>query len=539
MNRQTIFLYGPPGSGKSTIGRVLAANLDSPFFDLDNEIENEAKKPVWKIFSDEGEAAFRQHETRALNQIAGRTTAIIALGGGALLSKVNREIVEANGRVVVLDAPIDVMVERLETDPNQRPLLTGDLREKLANLMASRADHYASFPYHVDTGIADAEKAAWEVQIHLGTFHVKGSDTGGAGSACAYDVSIQPGLLEVTGFEMAARGWTGPVALVTDDNVGPLYAEQVMNSLRKSGFPTQMLQIPAGEDFKTIHTINLLWEFFLSNELDRSSTVVALGGGVVSDLAGFAAATYLRGIRWVCLPTSLLSMADASIGGKTGADLPSGKNLIGAFHAPSLVLTDPGVLATLPAREFRGGMAEVIKHGIISDPLLFEACQKLSELPEENIHNSTMTPIIRRAIATKVKVIEQDPLEQNIRAILNAGHTIGHAIELASNFRLSHGEAVSIGLVVETRMAEEMGVAETGLTEKISRVLAGVGLPVEFPADLNREMVEKAIFRDKKRAGNGVKFALPVKIGQAKYGISLTLDEIRRNHAFHSCFTRS
>lgn len=539
MTGQTIFLYGPPGSGKSTIGRVLAANLDYHFFDLDSEIENEAGKPVWKIFSDEGEAAFRQRETGTLNQMAGRGSSVIALGGGALLSKGNRKTVEANGRVVILDAPIDVMCERLEADPNQRPLLAGNLSEKLTNLMTSRADHYASFPYHVDTGIANAEKAAWQVQILLGTFHVKGLDIGGAGSACAYDVSIQPGLLEATGFEMAARGWTGPVALVTDDNVGPLYAERVMDSLKNSGFSTQVIQIPAGEDFKTIQTINLLWEFFLANELDRSGTVVALGGGVVSDLAGFAAATYLRGIRWVCLPTSLLSMADASIGGKTGADLPSGKNLIGAFHAPSLVLTDPDVLSTLPERELHGGLAEVIKHGIISDPQLFEACAKYTEFSEEEIRGVYLTNIICRAVAAKVNVIQQDPLEKNIRAILNAGHTIGHAVELASNYRFNHGEAVSIGLVVETRMAEEMSVAETGLAEEISRVLAGVGLPVEFPDDLDRDTVEKAIFRDKKRAGNGVKFALPVKIGQAKYGISLTLDEIRRNHAFHSCFTRS
>ncbi len=539
MNTQIIFLYGPPGSGKSTVGRILAANLDRPFFDLDDEIEKAAGTPIWRIFSDAGEPAFRQQETTVLKQLIGRGSAIIALGGGALLSSENQMSVETNGRVVVLDSPLDVMCKRLKADPNQRPLLAGQLEEKLAKLMSTRSDHYASFSRHVETGFISPEEAAWQTQILLGTFRVKGTGTGGAGSACAYDVSIQPGLLLEAGPEMKARGMSGTVALITDDNVGPIYASQVIESLEKSGFTVKAFQIRAGEDNKTFQTVNLIWDFFLSNEMDRGSTVVALGGGVVSDLAGFAAATYLRGIRWVCLPTSLLSMADASIGGKTGADLPSGKNLIGAFHAPSLVLTDPGVLATLPVREFRGGMAEVIKHGIISDPLLFEACQKLSELPEENIHNRTMTPIICRAIAAKVKVIEQDPLEKNIRAILNAGHTIGHAVELASNYRLSHGEAVSIGLVVETRMAEEMGLAESGLSDKIRRVLSGVDLPVEFPDGMDRETVEKAIFRDKKRAGSGVKFALPVRIGLAKYGISLTLDELRRNHVFDSCFTRS
>lgn len=539
MNTQTIFLYGPPGSGKSTIGRILAANLDRPFFDLDDEIEKAAGTPVWQIFSDAGEPAFRQQETTMLKQLVERGSVIIALGGGALLSSDNRMFVESNGRVIVLDAPLDVLLSRLEADPNQRPLLAGQLEEKLTKLLSARCDHYASFPCHVEAGSINPEESAWQAQILLGTFRVKETGEGGAGSARAYDVSIQPGILKATGPEMNARGMSGLVALITDDNVGPIYAARVIESLEKSGFTVNVLQIPAGEDNKTIQIVNLMWDFFLANELDRGSTVVALGGGVVSDLAGFAAATYLRGIRWVCLPTSLLSMADASIGGKTGADLPSGKNLIGAFHAPSLVLTDPDVLATLPAREFRGGLAEVIKHGIISDPQLFEACNMLPELTEENIHSISMTPIIRRAVSVKVKVIEEDPLERNIRAILNAGHTIGHAIELASNFRLSHGEAVSIGLVVETRMAEEMGVAETGLSDTISRVLSGMDLPVDFPADLNRETVEKIIFRDKKRAGSGVKFALPVKIGQANYGICLTLDELRRNHAFHSCFTRS
>lgn len=534
MSNRSIFLYGPPGSGKSTVGRVLAASLDRPFFDLDDEIEKAAGKPVWQIFGDEGEAVFRQQETTAFQQLIQQDSAIIALGGGALLSQTNHDTAEANGLVIVLDASLEVMRDRLLADPNQRPLLDGNLEVKLKNLLSARSEHYASFPCHVDAGSMTAEEAAWQVQILSGSFHVKGM-----GAGCAYDVSIQPGSLDKIGCEMASRGLKGRVALITDDNVGPLYAGRVLDSLSQSGFTAEMLQIPAGEDFKTIHTVNLLWDFFLANDLDRGSTVVALGGGVVSDLTGFAAATYLRGIRWVCLPTSLLSMADASIGGKTGADLPSGKNLVGAFHAPSLVLTDPDVLATLPERELRGGMAEVIKHGIISDPMLFEACRNLAGLSEEEIRSPAITSIIRRAIGSKVRVIEQDPLEKNIRAILNAGHTIGHAVELASNFRLSHGESVSIGLVVETRMAEEMGVAETGLAEEISRVLAGMGLPVEFPADLDRETVEKAIFRDKKRAGSGVKFALPVKIGQAKYGISLTLDELRRNHAFHSCFTRS
>lgn len=531
-----LFLYGPPGCGKSTTGRILAANLELPFVDLDGEIEKDTGKPVWQIFADEGEPGFRRRESNFLQKLAAGRPAVVALGGGTLLNPANRQIAENTGDVVVLEAPLPVIHTRLKDDPNQRPLLAGELEEKLKHLLETRSEHYNSFHHRVDTGKSTAEHAAWKVQIQLGRFHIKGM---GSVGTSAYDVLIKPGILSAIGQTMADRDFKASSVLVTDDHVGPLYADLVQTSLRANGIPAEMVQIKAGEEFKNIQTVTELWEFFLSNQLDRQSLVIALGGGVVSDLAGFAAATYLRGIRWVCLPTTLLSMADASVGGKTGADLPEGKNLIGAFHAPSLVLADPDVLSTLPERELRSGLAEVIKHGVISDRLLFDACQGLTGLSVEEIRKKPLAAVIRRAMAVKIQVIEQDPYEKGIRAILNAGHTIGHAVELATNFTISHGEGVSIGLVVEARMAEELGIARLGLAEEVSAVLAGVGLPVSMPAGLDRDTVEAAIFRDKKRSGNGVKFALPVEIGQARYGISLTLDELRRNNAFNTCFTRS
>jgi shikimate kinase/3-dehydroquinate synthase len=539
MSDGIIFLYGAPGSGKSTIGQVLAHSLDRSFFDLDLEIEQASGKAVWQIFADEGEAEFRRRETDILKNLIGQKPGVIALGGGSLLASENRKAVENAGKVIVLDAPLPIMHARLKADTNQRPLLAGELEMKLGNLLETRSEHYRSFKCHVDNGELDPAQAAWQIQTQTGLFHVKGMGKRAAGSNGAYDVSTQTGELRNIGHALASRELKGPLVLVTDDNIGPLYAAIVLDSLRQNGYAAEIIQIPAGEDFKNIQTVNLLWEFFLASQLDRSSTVIALGGGVVSDLTGFAAATYLRGIKWVCLPTTLLCMVDASIGGKTGADLPSGKNLIGAFHAPALVLADPHVLESLPEREIHSGLAEIIKHGVISDPLLFETCKRLVGLSVEEILRKPLAEIISRAMAVKIGVIEQDPYEQNIRATLNAGHTIGHAIELVSNYTLSHGEAVSIGLVVEARMAEELGIARAGLADEISAVLAGVGLPVKVPDGMNPEAVETAIFRDKKRAGSGVKFALPVEIGQAKYGVSLTLDELRRNHAFNTCFTRS
>ena len=538
MSGSILYLYGPPGSGKSTIGRLLARNLALDFLDLDIEIEQDAGCPVSEIFASEGEAGFRQRESAMLQKNSSRDSGVIALGGGTLLADANRKMAEDSGIVVVLDAPLHTIHSRVSGAPDKRPLLAGELTAKLENLLTARAEHYQSFAHHVDTEKINPAQAAWQVQVQTGLFHVTGMP-GGAGTTGSYDVRVRPGGLREIGAELLARHYSGPVAMVTDTHVGPVYAETVLESLRESGYKAEVIQVPAGEEFKTIQTIESLWNFFLANQLDRGSTVVALGGGVVSDMAGFAAATYLRGIRWVGLPTTVLSMADASLGGKTGADLPQGKNLIGAFHAPSLVLADPDVLATLPERELRGGFAEIVKHGLISDPVLFEACRGLDGLPVEEIRRKPLTAIIRRAMAVKIRVIEQDPFEKGIRATLNAGHTVGHALEVTSNYTLSHGEAVSIGLVVETRMAEERGLARVGLADDVSRVLAGLGLPVTFPAGMDKDLVETALFRDKKRAGGGVKFALAAEIGRSEFGVNYTLDELRSSHAFRACFERS
>jgi 3-dehydroquinate synthetase len=224
-----------------------------------------------------------------------------------------------------------------------------------------------------------------------------------------------------------------------------------------------------------------MWHEFVNTELERGSTVIALGGGVVGDLTGFAAGTYLRGISWVVLPTSLLAMVDASLGGKTGADLPQGKNLIGAFHAPHFVLVDPKTLESLPPEEIKSGLAEVVKAGIIADPALFELCSGGMSAVGGN-----WDEVVRRAMAVKIQVIEADPYEAGLRKVLNLGHTIGHAVETVSQYKLRHGEAVSIGIVAEAQMAESIGLADKGLANEIKNTLSGLGLPTEIPNNLDR-----------------------------------------------------
>jgi 3-dehydroquinate synthase len=293
--------------------------------------------------------------------------------------------------------------------------------------------------------------------------------------------------------------------------VEPLCGAQLEASLRAAGYQPVTCSIPDGEEYKTLDTVAGLYDQFLDGGLDRGSGVISLGGGVTGDIAGFAAATFMRGIPFVQVPTTLLSMVDASVGGKVGVDLPQGKNLAGAFKQPTLVIIDPGVLATLPAEEVRSGMSEAIKHGIISAPDLF------AEL--ESPHPGSRSPMsvsqLKRALEVKIQVIEVDPFEQGRRAVLNLGHTVAHALERLSDFRLRHGEAVAVGMVAAARISAELGRAEPSLPGRIETALAARGLPVRCPPfDVND--IWEAMAHDKKRRGRSLRWVLPHAIGHVE-----------------------
>jgi 3-dehydroquinate synthase len=503
-----ILLYGPSGSGKSTLGALLAQDLDMPFLDLDKNIEAHTGIRIGNIMRGQGEEAFRDLESLALKEGVSQPAQVIALGGGALLRAQNRALAEAHGQVVFLQTSLAQLVERLAQDEYQRPLLAGELESSLKALLEKREAHYASFPLRVDAGLPPREVLP-ALRTIVGRHRLRAM-------GAPYDVIVREGGLEEVGELLTARGCQGPILLVSDEHVAPLYAERVCGALSRAGFESEQVLIPAGEEHKTVDTVTRLWRAALAAGLDRESTFLALGGGVVSDLTGFAAATFMRGCNWAVLPTTLLSMADASIGGKTGFDLPEGKNLAGAFYPPRFVLADPQVLSTLPRRELRGGLAEVLKHGVIADPLLFELCAQ----GEESVMQS-LPQVVKRAVAVKVNVIEQDPYEHGIRAALNFGHTVGHAVELASAYSLQHGEAVAIGMAAETRLAERLGIAPQGLTEQINAALEGLGLPRAIPTEYAKEELVDAMRVDKKKASGVVRFALPVKIGEVRPGVAV------------------
>ena len=499
-----IFLYGPPGTGKSTIGRTLARNLDLPFVDLDRVIETKAGMSIAQLMEQHGETAFRDLESAALKatvvNASSLTSQVIALGGGALLRDENRAVAETNGKVVLLTAKFPTLLEHLKNDAGKRPLLAGNMREKLASLLEQRREHYSSFAIqlHVDQGTS--AQNALEIQKKIGRFQLRAMGS--------YDVLVQS--VEQLGDLLRERGLQKPV-VVTDEYVARLHAEHVLSSLRSADFAAQRITVPPGEAHKNLDTIQTLWHRFLEHGLDRKSTVIALGGGVIGDMAGFAAATYMRGINWVGVPTTLLAMVDASLGGKTGFDLPQGKNLIGSFYPPKLVLADPHLLNTLPEAELRSGVAEVVKHGIIADPDLFDLCARGLECVKGDLEQ-----VVKRAMAVKIKIIEDDPYERGFRAALNLGHTIGHAVELVSRFQLRHGEAIAIGMVAEAKLAERMNLAAPGLSDKISHTLITLGLPTDIPPDLPREAILRTIRVDKKKDATAIRFALPVDIGQVE-----------------------
>lgn len=339
----------------------------------------------------------------------------------------------------------------------------------------------------------------------------------------SYPIYLGEGALAQTGQWLAELGYRGRCAVITNEVVGHHHAEPLLRSLREAEFEPACLYTPDGEAFKTLATVADLYNQLIEAKLDRRSPIIALGGGVLGDTAGFAAATYLRGVPFVQIPTTLLSMVDASVGGKVGVDLPQGKNMVGAFKQPEMVVIDPGVLATLPGPEFRAGLAEVVKHGIIDAPALFEALEEGSRGAEEQgsggenpsprfaiLHPSSF---LYEAVMVKVRVVQKDPFEQGWRAVLNLGHTFGHAFERLSNFELRHGEGVAIGLACAARLSTRLGYCPAETTARIIMLLQKLGLPTQPPAYPPAE-VWAAMGSDKKRQGTALRFILPRAIGE-------------------------
>ncbi len=506
------------GTGKSAVGRMVAARLGREFVDTDALIEARAGCSISEVFAREGEARFRILEADICRELSARRGWVVATGGWALGTDANRAAVEAGGLVICLNADLPTLIERLGIGDG-RPMLqrgtsakTGG-KSRIEALLAKRQPTYRSFPLQVNTSrrtteeVTDCVLALWEAFSESQTPYALPVIAPGGD----YAILIGEGLLDRLGPLVNGLGHWTTVVLVSDDMVGPLHAERTVTELERVGAHGPMplpriarCTMPSGEAHKTLDTVSDLYTQFLAAGLDRSGLVVALGGGVVGDVAGFAAATYMRGLPLVQVPTTLLAMVDSSVGGKTGVDLPAGKNLVGAFKQPTLVVIDPTLLSTLPAADFRAGLAEVVKAAVIGDPDLFERLETgRLDLPW----------LIRQAVAVKVAVVEADPYEQGRRAVLNLGHTFGHAFEVLSGYQLPHGDAVAMGMVVAARLAADLGRCSPEVGQRIVTLLDRLGLPTTIPGH-NPETVWAVMTSDKKKQGDRMRFVLPLGIGQ-------------------------
>ena len=502
MNERNIILTGFMGTGKTTVGRLLSERLNRQFVDSDELIVARNGRSIADIFSTEGESFFRDLESQITQELAAKRGMVIATGGRLMLDPHNAELLSATGAVFCLTADPEQILARVASDDTRRPLLAGpNPAWHIRQLLHERAKDYGRFPQIITSGKSAAAVAAEIIALLdaniLTVTHPNG----------CYNVAIGHDLLpEIR--EIAAIN--GPIALITDSNVGPSHAKRIGNTITT-------LTVPAGEKYKTLATVNTLYSQLLAAGVDRKCTIVTLGGGVVGDMAGFVAASYMRGVPVVQCPTSLLSMVDASVGGKTGVDLPEGKNLVGAFKQPQAVLADLTTLQTLPTIEFAAGLAEIIKHGLISNPDLFTRFESgdWSLRPDNTALLASLQDLVTAAIQVKRDIVQEDPYELGRRALLNLGHTFGHAIEQVSGYAVRHGEGVAMGLVAAAHLSAQLGHCDPRLQTRIENVLIHVGLPTRIPASLSSTEIYRAMFSDKKKAGSQLRFILIRAVGDA------------------------
>ncbi len=507
---KNIYLLGFMGAGKSTVGRLLARVLEREFVDLDEQIVAHAGCPISKIFQTEGEASFREHESRALREVARRHTVIVALGGGAVLRDDNWELIRQTGVSIYLKVRPELLAQRLEREP-ERPLLLGltpqQRLQRISEILESRRARYEEAHVTVENEGTPAEAVAaiCEILGPISGMHIVRIALG----TRSYFIWIKPRLLQHLGelythYQLGARA-----AIITDETVAALYGHQVEEGLRRVGIETIVLSVPPGEASKSLRTAEMLYTRLLESGCDRHTTIIALGGGVIGDLAGFVASTVLRGVPYIQVPTTLLAQVDSSVGGKTGVNHPLGKNLIGTFYQPRCVFIDPEVLKTLPERERWSGLAEVIKYGLIRDPALWA---RVEEKLEDFVQRPEMlSEVIARCCEIKAEIVSADEREGGLRKFLNFGHTVGHALEAASDYELRHGEAIAWGMLREARLSHQKAGLSASELERIEKLLAH--FPKPPVAQISSKRVIELMRRDKKAHDGRVQFVLLRSIG--------------------------
>lgn len=526
-----IALVGFMGAGKSSVGRRVAKLLDLPFVDLDDEIVAAAGKAIADIFKDGGEVAFRAQERAALRQVLARPHALVlATGGGTFMDAGARQTLQQQARCVNLRADLADLWARLQRTGGigRRPLLAGaDPLGAATRIYEQRAPVYALCAYSVEANAGDADEVARSVLRVLG-LHPMPLATAAERARLQQDSDLPPlptqhiqtSTVRYT-IEMRAQAgaWLaeaiqtvcpkGRLAVISDDQVAPLHAQPLLRDLRALGREVTLHTFAAGEDSKTLGTAAALYDTLLGQGLTRSAALIALGGGVVGDLVGFVASTYMRGIDYVQVPTTTLAAVDSSVGGKTAVNTPRGKNLVGTFYPPLAVLVAGTHLATQSPRGHAAGLVEALKMAATHDAALFHDiyAQAASLLA---MHPDTVLPVVDRAVRIKAGVVSRDERERGERATLNVGHTIGHALEIGSAYRLLHGEAVALGMVAEAEFAAAQGLGAAEVPDALRNALLALNMPTQWRrAKIDGNSMEL----DKKRQGSTVMLPVVKSIG--------------------------
>ncbi|NRA35883.1 MAG: 3-dehydroquinate synthase [Polyangiaceae bacterium] len=516
--KRPLLLNGFMATGKSTVGRLIAQETGTPFVDLDAAIEAAAGASIPEIFNNEGEAGFRDREHRALSDLLETPIAqVIALGGGALLMREIRLTAMDRGVVVCLHAELSELITRAGAD-GSRPLLAGpNPQAQIERLLTLRSPAYEEAHCQVNTGGRDPTEIAEEIRKFW-----QRDPMGVAAGSSSYAVDIGRSL--VATILPPQLSSASSAILVTDANVGPLHGDGTQTAMESTGLSVSRYTLTPGEEHKTIAAVEKIWKHAQSQGADRSTIFVGLGGGVCTDMTGFASASWMRGTPWIGLPTTMLAMVDASVGGKTAVDLGAGKNAVGAFWQPRGVICDVDFLQTESARGFKSALAEVVKTALIGDSKLFELLEKS---PRDVLARDPdlTTELVRRCIRVKSHIVGLDAREGGVRATLNLGHTLGHALEAYGGYgKLTHGEAISLGLVAALQVGVRLGLTPPELSERTTRLLQ----QLDLPTDLAKQPLVKAtslLTHDKKRIGKSIKFIAAKAIGDV-LTISLPVDDL-------------
>ena len=541
----SIFLVGLMGAGKTTIGRALAKKLNKRFVDSDHEIESRTGTTIPVIFEIEGEESFRKREADVIRELSAQQDIVLATGGGAILRAETRAYLKQRGTVIYLRAGINQILQRTGRDKNRPLLQTADPRRKLEELSRQRDPYYREVAdFVIETGRPNvqflvqailsqlelAPKQITDTAVAPATSHAQSAQSAAPAKSAMTASTFAPIALQVelgersypitighdllSNPELLTRHVGGKrVAVVTNDKVGPLYLPRVRKLLEDAGKQVTEIVLPDGEEQKTWTSLMKVFDVLLAEKCDRKTTLVALGGGVIGDLTGYAAASYMRGVPFVQIPTTLLSQVDSSVGGKTGINHPLGKNMIGAFYQPQAVIADTATLHTLPPRELAAGLAEVIKHGAIIDAHFLDWIEaNIGKLVAKD--NAALAYAIQRSCEIKADVVRQDEREGGLRAILNFGHTFGHAIENGLGYgQWLHGEAVGCGMAMAADLSHRLGYIDTASKDRLTALVKAAGLPVTAP-DLGTERWLELMEVDKKNEGGAIKFILIKPLGQ-------------------------